>query len=212
MGNRRPGRTDGPSGRYGLVETKTREIDQGLAQLTRLLHAADRSDLGQLCENLTTGMLSVVKQAAANDDAALLVARVQALPADRMASWRLSEDARAAGQARTHIREQLSAWGLHGLTAATELIGSELVGNVVRHAKGPAQLRLLRSTSLICEVSDRSLTTPRIRRTSEMDEGGRGLQLIAALSHRWGTRYTAGGQCIWTEQPLCGGSDGGLKW
>ena len=86
------------------------------------------------------------------------------------------------------------------------------VGNVVRHAKGPAQLRLLRSTGLICEVSDKSLTTPRIRRASEMDEGGRGLQLIAALSHRRGTRYTAGGKCIWTEQSLCGGSDGALKW
>ena len=84
----------------------------------------------------------------------------------------------------------------------TELLVSELVGNVVRHARGPMRLRLLRGRALICEVSDGSLTTPRIRRAAETDEGGRGLQLVAALSQRWGTRYTATGKCIWTEQPL----------
>ncbi|MEV5412835.1 ATP-binding protein, partial [Thermopolyspora sp. NPDC052614] len=34
------------------------------------------------------------------------------------------------------------------------------------------------------------------------DEGGRGLQLIAAIAQRWGTRYTPDGKCIWTEQPF----------
>lgn len=60
----------------------------------------------------------------------------------------------------------------------------------------------LRSRTLICEVSDGSLTTPRVRRARDTDEGGRGLQLIAALSQRWGTRFTSEGKCIWTEQPL----------
>jgi hypothetical protein len=61
---------------------------------------------------------------------------------------------------------------------------------------------LLRSQSLVCEVFDCSLTTPRMRRTCWTDEGGRGLQLIAALSDRWGTRYMTTGKCIWTEQSL----------
>jgi hypothetical protein len=51
-------------------------------------------------------------------------------------------------------------------------------------------------------VFDGSLTMPRIRRATETDEGGRGLQLITALSQRWGTRYTPNGKCIWTEQAL----------
>lgn len=79
---------------------------------------------------------------------------------------------------------------------------SELVGNIVRHAKGPIRLRLLRSRSLTCEVYDGSLTTPRIRHASYTDEGGRGLQLVAALSRRWGARYLDDGKCIWTEQDL----------
>ena len=84
----------------------------------------------------------------------------------------------------------------------TELLVSELVGNVIRHAKGPIRLRLLRSRSLICEVYDGSLTTPRIRRAAYSDEGGRGLHLVAALSQRWGARYLGDGKCIWTEQDL----------
>ncbi|OUD04892.1 hypothetical protein CA983_01830 [Streptomyces swartbergensis] len=43
---------------------------------------------------------------------------------------------------------------------------------------------------------------PKNRRAGDTDEGGRGLQLIAALSQRWGTRYTSHGKCIWTEQLL----------
>ena len=82
------------------------------------------------------------------------------------------------------------------------MVASELVANVVRHAHGPVQLRLLRSTTLVCEVFDGSVTTPRIRRTSWTDEGGRGLQLIAALCDRWGTRYLTSGKSIWTEQSL----------
>ncbi|OAH13447.1 SpoIIE family protein phosphatase [Streptomyces jeddahensis] len=190
----------------GLVESVGRDVDQGMAELERLLRTADRGDLERLCDTLTTGLLPA-EQLPANDDAALLVGRVHALAADRIASWQLPEDPRAAGQAREHIREQLSVWDLDDLTMTTELIVSELVGNVVRHARGPVHVRLLRSASLICEVSDGSLTTPRMRRASETDEGGRGLQLVAALSQRWGTRYTAAGKCIWTEQPLNGASD-----
>jgi hypothetical protein len=73
---------------------------------------------------------------------------------------------------------------------------------VVRHARGPYRLRLLRSRSLVCEVFDGSLTTPRPRRAAWTDEGGRGLQLIAALCDRWGTRNVATGKVIWTEQSL----------
>jgi serine phosphatase RsbU (regulator of sigma subunit)/anti-sigma regulatory factor (Ser/Thr protein kinase) len=195
----------------GLVESAAREIDQGMAHLTGLLRttavaeAHGSGDLDRVCDTLTDGLLPAKHQTA--DDAALLVARLHALPAHEIASWPLPDDPQAAGIARSHVRSQLSAWGLDDLVMTTELLASELVGNVVRHAKGPVRLRLLRAGKLICEVSDGSQTTPRIRRASETDEGGRGLQLVAALSQRWGTRYTETGKCIWTEQPL-NGADG----
>ncbi|SES33522.1 PAS domain S-box-containing protein [Streptomyces sp. yr375] len=191
----------------GLVESAHREVDRGMDELKQLLRTTDHAELEALCDALTARLLPD-EQRANSDDAALLAVRVHALAPDLMASWQLSEEPRAAGQARRHIREQLQSWDLDDLSTTTELIGSELVGNVVRHAKGPVLLRLLRSTSLICEVSDGSLTTPRIRHAAETDEGGRGLQLVAALSQRWGTRYTAAGKCIWTEQTLSGPTNG----
>ncbi|MFF9647266.1 SpoIIE family protein phosphatase [Kitasatospora aureofaciens] len=205
----------------GLVESAQRDIDTGIAQLARALtsslKAAEQSvglasqhlpavDHGQtgrlddLCASLTSDLLPEDEHTA--DDAAVLVARVHALSTDCIATWTLSDEPVAAGQARAHIRGRLAEWHLDELSLTTELIVSELVGNVVRHAKGPLQLRLIRSRTLICEVSDQSLTTPRIRHAEDTDEGGRGLQLIAALSQRWGVRYTSNGKCIWTEQPL----------
>ncbi|MFE2463474.1 SpoIIE family protein phosphatase [Streptomyces sp. NPDC059402] len=195
----------------GLVESSTREMDQGMETLARMLSTAYSAaagqggagiELEQLCDTLTAGLLPVGQQAA--DDAALLVARLHATPEEKMARWSLRDDPRAAGLARQHVREQLAAWGMDHLIPTTELLVSELVGNVVRHAKGPIGLRLLYDTELICEVYDGSLTMPRIRRATDTDEGGRGLQLITALSRRWGTRYTANGKCIWTEQDLVG--------
>lgn len=186
----------------GLVESSEREIDQGLDDLAGLLRGADGADLGGLCDTLVAGLLPA--GGTTSDDIALLVARVHALAPERIASWPLPEDPRAAGMARRHVREQLSVWGLEELTATTELLASELVGNVVRHGKGPMTLRLLRDIDLVCEVYDDSLTMPRIRHASETDEGGRGLQLVASVSQRWGTRYTPNGKCIWTAQPLTG--------
>ncbi|AEY85488.1 hypothetical protein SHJG_0208 [Streptomyces hygroscopicus subsp. jinggangensis 5008] len=184
----------------GLVESNDRDIDQGTARLEEVLRDAGRGDLTDLCHTLTGELLPAGRPA--SDDAALLIARVHALPAYHMASWLLPEDPRAAGRARELVREQLSAWGLDDLTMTTELLVSELVGNVIRHARGPLKVRLLRDAELLCEVFDGSLTMPRIRRALETDEGGRGLQLVAALSQQWGVRYTSTGKWIWAVQPL----------
>ncbi|OPF80258.1 histidine kinase [Streptomyces antioxidans] len=199
----------------GLVESSAVDIDEGMDRLAQALTRAAASpagppgagsapttlhDPGRLCDAVISAL--VPEQAETHDDAALLIARTRSMSADRVASWALPDGPIAAAEARGHVAEQLSTWHLDELTMTTELLVSELVGNVVRHAKGPSRLRLLYGRTLICEVSDRSLTTPRIRRAAETDEGGRGLQLVAALSDRWGTRFTTTGKCIWTEQAL----------
>ena len=43
---------------------------------------------------------------------------------------------------------------------------------------------------------------PHLRRARTFDEGGRGLLLIAQLTTNMGTRHTATGRTIWTEQAL----------
>lgn len=70
---------------------------------------------------------------------------------------------------------------------------------------GGVRLRLIRQDVLICEVSDNSNTSPRLRHARTTDEGGRGLFLVARMARRWGTRYTAAGKLIWAEQELPAG-------
>ncbi|MGW4994612.1 SpoIIE family protein phosphatase [Streptomyces mirabilis] len=195
----------------GLVESKDRDVTTGMSRLAELLFQsvnamptspADASDLDALCATITSALLPAHGELI--DDAALLLVRTHPLDAENVAEWPLPEDPVAAGQARELVRAQLTAWDLadEDLIMTTELLVSELVGNVIRHACGPIRLRMLRSRALICEVSDASLTTPHIRHTSATDEGGRGLQLISALCQRWGTRHTRTGKSIWTELPL----------
>jgi hypothetical protein len=184
----------------GLIDSTSCDPGVGMDRMAGLLRVHQAEGLDRMCDSLTQALLPDDKQRA--DDAALLVARVRATAPDAVATWSLPEDPRAAGAARRYVRDQLAAWRLEELTMTTELVVSELVANVVRHARGPYRLRLLRSRSLVCEVFDGSLTTPRPRRASWSDEGGRGLQLVAALCDRWGTRNVATGKVIWTEQSL----------
>ncbi|MFD5745606.1 ATP-binding protein [Streptomyces massasporeus] len=88
------------------------------------------------------------------------------------------------------------------LVFTTELIVSELVTNAIRYGGAPVGLRLIRDQRLICEVSDPSQTQRHLRRARWTDVGGRGLVLVAQLTHRWGSRYTVAGKTIWTEQLL----------
>ncbi|MFB6857956.1 ATP-binding protein, partial [Streptomyces sp. NPDC056341] len=94
-------------------------------------------------------------------------------------------------------------WGLDDVAFTTELIVSELVTNAIRYARGgPIQVRLIRDRTLTCEVSDTGHTAPNLRHAASDDEGGRGLFIIAQMTHHWGTRYTSTGKTIWTEQDL----------
>ncbi|MFJ9900888.1 SpoIIE family protein phosphatase [Streptomyces sp. NPDC091280] len=186
-----------PHGNLKPVQAVQGELAEGAWEARDEVEA---EQLLHICDSLTSAL--VPAHGFADDDAAILVVRTRVVPHRNIASWTLPDDPVAASQARGHVRRQLAEWLLEDLVMSTEIIVSELVGNVVRHARGPIRLRLLRSRTLICEVSDGSLTTPRIRHADATDEGGRGLQLVSALCQRWGTRSTSEGKCIWTEQPL----------
>jgi serine phosphatase RsbU (regulator of sigma subunit)/anti-sigma regulatory factor (Ser/Thr protein kinase) len=134
------------------------------------------------------------------DDVALLIARTRALDADQVAVLDVPTDPAAVAGARSWTTRRLAAWGLEDAAFVTELVVSELVTNAINHAQAPVQLRLIRDRALICEVSDGSSTAPHMRRARLFDEGGRGLLLVAQLSHRWGTRQTREGKTIWCEQ------------
>ncbi|WP_436847843.1 SpoIIE family protein phosphatase [Streptomyces coeruleorubidus] len=181
----------------GLIEDRMRELDSGLELLRSVLARPDRAP-EETCE----AVLDALLPARPSDDVALLVARTHALGPDQVAEWDLPSDPAVVSRSRAAVTGQLAAWGLQELAFTTELVASELVTNAIRYATGPVRLRLLRDRALICEVSDGSSTSPRLRRARSEDEGGRGLFLVAQLTERWGTRYAPNGKIIWTEQPL----------
>lgn len=185
----------------GLVESRDHPLDEGLQAFVGAL-----SDPSQPLEDVCDHVLNTLDTHHGEDDIALLMARVQGLPADSVGDWTLPREPRSVGRAREYTRTQLTAWGLEPLIDTTELLVSELVTNALRYGEGEIRLRLLLDRMLVCEVWDAGLVQPRRRRARDTDEGGRGLQLVGLLSAAWGSRRTPRGKTVWFELPL---PDGG---
>ncbi|MFF7141585.1 MULTISPECIES: ATP-binding protein [Streptomyces] len=124
------------------------------------------------------------------------------------AEWTFPADPGAVRTARAVVRGQLRSWGLETLGDVAALLVSELVTNSLRHAAGPIGVRLVRpgdaAPRLLVEVSDPLPDPPRERLARVDDENGRGLQLVAHSSRRWGTRPADSGKTVWFELAVPG--------
>jgi serine phosphatase RsbU (regulator of sigma subunit) len=185
----------------GLVESRDRDIDDGLKKLQSVFSPATAS--GQI-EDLCKATLAGVYADQHRDDIAVLIARLSRISPSDQVSWTLAGDLTAAREARNVVVEPLEKWGLDSLTPTTQLLASELVTNALRYAEGPVTLRLIREGVLVCEVADSSPALPRLQHTGGEDERGRGLQIVSRLAHRWGSRRTQEGKVVWCEQLLPG--------
>ena len=181
----------------GLLETSEHDPDAGIDRLRAALRAAD-PELEGCCE----GLLSAMLPDRPTDDVALVLARTRALDEKHFRTWDLPADPAVVAKARGYVEEQLADWGLAEAAFVTELVVSELVTNAIRYGAEPIQLRLIHDRALICEVSDANPTSPHLRRARALDEGGRGLLLVAQLTANWGTRHTAEGKIIWAKPAL----------
>lgn len=122
------------------------------------------------------------------------------------AEWSFPAEPGAVRTARTLVRDTLEEWGMAGVTDVTVLLVSELVTNSLRYASGPIGVRMYSHAGpvLLVEVSDPVPDPPRERVAEPDDEGGRGLQLVALASRRWGTRRGNTGKTVWFELGLPG--------
>jgi anti-sigma regulatory factor (Ser/Thr protein kinase) len=122
----------------------------------------------------------------------------------------LTRGPQSARTARRLTRSTLREWGLGMLSDDAEAIVGEFVANAVTHAAdlatvgrriGPENLglRLLRRTGeVICAVLDPSDAAPVLKAPGSVEECGRGLQMVDALSDVWGWSPVAGrGKAVW---------------
>jgi len=116
---------------------------------------------------------------------------------------------RSVATARSFVRDTLQGWGFADIVDDAVVLTSELVTNAVVHAGTAADVLCLRSDDgARIEVADHypereiPLQGAAITMSSPDREGGRGLQLCAALASRWGVDYTPTQKLVWFQLDL----------
>ncbi|MFF5885934.1 SpoIIE family protein phosphatase [Streptomyces sp. NPDC012589] len=116
---------------------------------------------------------------------------------------------RSVASARAFVRDTLQGWGFGDIVDDAVVLTSELVTNAVVHAGTSADLLCLRGDDGVrIEVADRyperevPLQGAAVTMGSLDREGGRGLQLCAALASRWGVEYTPAHKTVWFQLDL----------
>jgi hypothetical protein len=106
----------------------------------------------------------------------------------------------ATRAAREFVADTLAEWGADDLVEAAALVTSELAANALMHARSPFRVSVIRGSSgvKVC-VRDACVASPTRTPNSSRRPGGRGLAIVAALSHRWGSEPAAGGKVVWAE-------------
>ena len=112
-------------------------------------------------------------------------------------------DPRAARMARDFIAAQVAEPGLGDLRDTAVLLVSEVVTNALRHTDGRIELVVRRLPGrLRVEVADEEARPPVDTGAGPLDDGGRGVPIMDALSDRWGTRTDGAGKVVWFELDL----------
>lgn len=165
----------------GLVETRTRGVTEGIAELTIALRSAPTDP-----EDLVDAAIASVAPNHSDDTALLALRRMPEAELARRVWTRAILDGRGSmllrAEIAAHLRRHLAPRQIDDAL----LVLGELLGNVVRHAPGPVRVLVDASTNEpIIEVDDRGAgladATPEagddLERTS-----GRGLSIVRALA------------------------------
>jgi anti-sigma regulatory factor (Ser/Thr protein kinase) len=111
----------------------------------------------------------------------------------------LEAAAGAARQAREVVTETCARRGVPELAGAGSVAVTEMVNNVVAHARTPMTLRVsVRNGTLRLAVRDWSARRPAYAGlVPPTSAGGRGLLLIDAVARRWGDTPVSDGKVVW---------------
>lgn len=124
----------------------------------------------------------------------------------RRHAFRLPPHPASVSLARLHVRDHLAAWG-HGKESRAlhdvVLLVSELVTNAVCHGLAldrefEVAVTVLADGDCFIEVTDESPASPELREADPLEENGRGLWLLDALSEAWGVwQRGRQGKTVW---------------
>jgi anti-sigma regulatory factor (Ser/Thr protein kinase) len=105
----------------------------------------------------------------------------------------------STAQSRAMVARACASWELLHLSEIAQLIVTELVSNVIRHARTAMEVSVsLRKRYLHLAVRDSSFAPPRRGGSDEpLREQGRGLLVIEALTMGWGWSPTDQGKVVW---------------
>ncbi|TDB78174.1 sulfate transporter [Micromonospora sp. KC721] len=116
-----------------------------------------------------------------------------------LAALDLAPEVGAARRARELVVDGCARWGIPELTEPACIAVTEMVNNVVAHARTPMTLRLApRDHRLHVAVRDRSRQQPSYAGPAPLTStGGRGLLLIDTVARRWGSTAVPDGKVVW---------------
>jgi anti-sigma regulatory factor (Ser/Thr protein kinase)/CHASE3 domain sensor protein len=191
----------------GLLESQRSQAD-GMRRLRDAFEDEYRNAGRNIAEAIERRVFAVEKP---RDDSALLFLGVTALGEDAMqsesASWEL--DARVEESARRVKRAVL--WHLGevseegGDLSLSEMILSELIGNVARHTPGPAHVTLQwQGQTATLRVMDYGpeFAPPPNEAADLLAESGRGLFLVRSMARSFSVQRTRTGNCVSVVLPL----------
>jgi anti-sigma regulatory factor (Ser/Thr protein kinase) len=127
----------------------------------------------------------------------------------------------AVSLTRCFIEEYLRKWSLEDLADVAQLVASEIVTNAIKVTgltEQPADCTALHdadigrvitrmrwsASRLIIETWDGDHHTPVAASPLDLDEGGRGLMIVAALTAAWGHYPAATGKVVWAQLTIPG--------
>ncbi|MCG5467839.1 ATP-binding protein [Micromonospora sp. LAH09] len=127
------------------------------------------------------------------------LAALAATPLAAVLSADLAPAVGAARQARELVTTGCQRWGMSMLVDPACIAITEMVNNVVAHARTPMTVRLApQDSTLHLAVRDHSPRRPTFAGVSPPNRaGGRGLLLIDTVARRWGSSAIPDGKVVW---------------
>ncbi|MEU7679430.1 ATP-binding protein [Micromonospora taraxaci] len=195
-----------PTGRGVFAEVRREVADWPAADLLLCDPAVDRPDhadaalpAGEPAVPTTVAGSATVAGVPAWPTVDGALAAVAATPLAAVLTADLAPAVGAARQARELVTAGCRRWGVPTLIDPACIAITEMVNNVVAHARTPMTVRLApRDSSLHLAVRDHSSHLPTFAGLSPPDRaGGRGLLLIDTVARRWGSSPVGDGKVVW---------------